>query len=206
MTTANLVSTGGTAVWSSQTFPISMTGTDELFLVFRQVTGGQGGANMVSVNWVEFNGEGASVIKAPPVNGNVSGNVPATLSLTLGTPATFGAFQPGVARDYTASTTAQVVSSAGDATLSVADPSSTNTGHLVNGSFFLPQKLQVNANDGAFAPLGGSASPTNLLSFNTPVGLTSVNLGFKQSIASSDALRTGTYGKTLTFTLSTTNP
>ena len=31
-------------------------------------------------------------------------------------------------------------------------------------------------------------------------------VGFKQSIAATDALRTGSYAKTLTFTLSTTNP
>ena len=37
--------------------------------------------------------------------------MPATLSLTLGTPAGFGAFTPGVAKDYTASTTATVISS-----------------------------------------------------------------------------------------------
>ena len=48
-------------------------------------------------------------------------------------------------RDYTASTTANVISTAGDATLAVADPSSTNTGQLVNGAFFLPQKLQASA-------------------------------------------------------------
>ena len=33
-----------------------------------------------------------------------------------------------------------------------------------------------------------------------------VTIDFKQSIAANDALRTGSYGKTLTFTLSTTNP
>ena len=32
--------------------------------------------------------------------------MPATLSLTLGAPAQFGAFTPGIAKDYTASTTA----------------------------------------------------------------------------------------------------
>ena len=52
----------------------------------------------------------------------VGGTVPATLALTLGTPASFGAFTPGVAREYTASTTATVISTAGDATLTVADP------------------------------------------------------------------------------------
>ena len=48
--------------------------------------------------------------------------VPATLSLTLGTPAAFGPFTPGVAKDYTASTTATVISTAGDATLTAVGP------------------------------------------------------------------------------------
>ena len=47
--------------------------------------------------------------------------VPATLSLALGAPASFGAFTPGVERTYEASTTATVTSSAGDAALSVSD-------------------------------------------------------------------------------------
>ena len=42
------------------------------------------------------------------------------------------------ARRLDASTNANVISTAGDATLSVADPSAQNTGHLVNGTFFLP--------------------------------------------------------------------
>ena len=33
-----------------------------------------------------------------------------------------------------------------------------------------------------------------------------MTIGFKQPIAATDALRTGNYAKTLTFTLSTTNP
>jgi hypothetical protein len=33
-----------------------------------------------------------------------------------------------------------------------------------------------------------------------------VTLAFKQPIAATDALRTGSYAKMLTFTLSTTNP
>jgi len=33
-----------------------------------------------------------------------------------------------------------------------------------------------------------------------------VTIGFKQSIGANEALRTGTYSKTLTFTLSTTSP
>jgi hypothetical protein len=136
----------------------------------------------------------------------VGGTVPATLSLTLGTPATFGAFTPGIAKDYTASTTANVISTAGDALLSVADPSSTATGHLVNGTFSLPSVLQAAANGGTFAGVGGSAAPTALLAYDGPKSNDQVTLSFKQSIGANDALRTGSYAKTLTFTLSTTNP
>src|SRR6202008_4594562 len=59
----------------------------------------------------------------PKVDLPVGGTVPATLALNLGPAAQFGAFTPGVAKDYFASTTATVTSTAGDALLSVADPS-----------------------------------------------------------------------------------
>jgi hypothetical protein len=137
--------------------------------------------------------------------------VPATLALSLGTPAAFGTFTPGVAKTYDASMTANVISTAGDATLSVADPSSNATGRLVNGAFSLPTPLTVKAasaggTGGAFAPVGGSASPTSILSYAAPVSNDAVTVSFQQAIASSDALRTGSYSKTLTFTLSTTTP
>ncbi|MDA0184506.1 hypothetical protein OJ997_29650 [Solirubrobacter phytolaccae] len=118
--------------------------------------------------------------------GEVGGTVPATLSLTLGAPASFAPFVPGVARTYEASTFADVISTAGDATLSVSDP-----GHLTNGAFSLPQPLQV-----AFSKSTWSA----------PVSNDRVTIAFKQDIGANDALRTGTYSKTLTFTLSTTAP
>ena len=44
-----------------------------------------------------------TVIQATNVDGGVNGSVAATLSLVLGSPATFGAFTPGVTRDYSAS-------------------------------------------------------------------------------------------------------
>ena len=144
-------------------------------------------------------------LQAEPATGSVGGSVPATLALTMGAPATFGAFTPGVARDYNGSTTATVISTAGDATLSVADPSATNTGKLVNGTFALPQTLQANGG-GAFAPVGGSAAPTTLKTWSNPTSNEAVTVAFRQSIAATDALRTGTYSKTLTFTLSTTTP
>jgi len=143
--------------------------------------------------------------------GGPSGTVPATLALTL-TTASFGPFTPGVAKDYDASATANVISTAGDATLSVADPSSTATGKLVNGTFSLSQPLQVKASSpaagagSALAAVGGSANPTSLLSWTGPVSNDPVTVAFRQAIGAGDPLRTGTYSKTLTFTLSTSNP
>src|SRR3954447_26182110 len=80
---------------------------------------------------------------ATPVGGDVGGSVPATLALTVGAPAAFAPFTPGVGKDYTASMTATVTSSAADAALWLAAPSATSTGRLINGTFALPQPLQV---------------------------------------------------------------
>jgi uncharacterized protein (TIGR03118 family) len=146
-------------------------------------------------------------ISANPLD--VGGTVPATLSLTLGAPASFGAFTPGVGQTYTAQSTANVISTAGDALLSVADPSANAPGHLVNGAFALPQALQATASSPAGAAAAGGAvsgSPLTLLSWAAPVSNDLVTFAFKQAIGANDALRTGSYGKTLTFTLSTTTP
>ncbi|MDA0180182.1 alpha-L-rhamnosidase N-terminal domain-containing protein [Solirubrobacter phytolaccae] len=116
----------------------------------------------------------------------VGGTVPATLSLSLGTPASFGPFTPGLDKDYTAKTDATVISTAGDAALTVSDP-----GHLTNGAFSLPEPLRV-----AFSKSTWSA----------PVSNDKVDITLHQRIKANDPLRTGSYSRTLTFTLSTTNP
>jgi alkaline phosphatase len=149
---------------------------------------------------------GTPVTAPVEVGGTVGSAVPATLSLTVGAPATFGPFQPGVAKDYTASLVANVISTAGDATLAIADPALTTTGHLVNGNFALPEPLQARSGSAAFAPIGGAPAPTVLTGWNAPVSNAAVPVDFKQSIKAADALRTGTYAKTLTLSLSTTAP
>ena len=146
---------------------------------------------------------------APPVEGvdedvSVGGTVPTVLSLTLGDVASLGTFMPGVTRDYTASLAGTVTSSASAAALTVRDPSSTAPGRLVNGSAALAQPVQLKAGDGAFAALSGSALP--LTTFDTPVGARPVTIDFKQSIAATESLLRGAYGKTLVFTLSATTP
>jgi hypothetical protein len=79
-----------------------------------------------------------------------------------------------------------VISTAGDAALTYSDP-----GHLTNGAFSLPSPLQVTLSKSTWT---------------APVSNDPVTIGFKQHIGATDALRTGTYSKTLTFTLSTTTP
>ena len=69
---------------------------------------------------------------------------------------------------------------------SVSDP-----GVLTNGAFSLKEPLRVELSKAAWtAPVA-----------NDPVAVT-----FRQHIGANDALRTGVYSKTLTFTLSTTTP
>jgi hypothetical protein len=139
----------------------------------------------------------------------VSGSVGSTLSLSLSSTAQLGNLIAGIAHDYDTTVAATVNSSAGDATLSVSDPSPANAGHLVNGSFSLANAIQARATNAAnpnsaFAPV--SANPLTLLTYSGPVSNDQVTIGIRQSIGSNEPLRTGTYSKTLTFTLSTTTP
>jgi sugar phosphate isomerase/epimerase len=147
----------------------------------------------------------------------VGGNVPSTLALSL--PAqggSFGTFTPTVGKSYETFVAATVVSTAGNATLAVTDPSTTAPGHLVNsadgGPFSLPSALNVKANNtanpgNAYAALPETAgTPLNLLTYPGPVNGDQVTIGFRQAIGAGDVLRSGAYSKTLTFTLSTTAP
>jgi hypothetical protein len=118
----------------------------------------------------------------------INGSVPATLALSLpNTPTALGTFLPNVDRTYEASTTAIVTSSAGDATLSV----SPEPAFLSNGAYTLSEPLQV-----AFSKS----------TWTGPVSNDPVTINFKQHIGATQPLRTGSYSKSLTFTLSTTQP
>jgi hypothetical protein len=153
---------------------------------------------------------GTIAVVGTSVTSPVSGAVPATLSLALGnTAAGLGNFALGVAAEYGTSLPATVTSTAGDATLTAADPSADAPGHLVNGDYALAQPLQLRATNPAnpampFAPLSGSASP--LLTWAGPVTNDPVTVEFKQPIGAADPLRSGTYAKSVVFTLTTGQP
>ena len=137
-----------------------------------------------------------------PVAGSVGGTVPATLALTSGAAAGFGAFAPGRAADYLADLAVTVTSTAGSASLSIADPGA-SPGRLVNGAFALATPVQA-AGTGAFAAVG--TAPLTLLSYAAPTSNNPQTVHFKQTIGATEALRTGAYAKTFVLTLATTEP
>ena len=83
----------------------------------------------------------SSWASARTTSSDTGGDVPATLTLTLGASG-FAAFMPGVG-ESTRRRWPQILSTAGDATLTVVDPSATQTGHLVNGTYSLAQALRA---------------------------------------------------------------
>jgi hypothetical protein len=110
-----------------------------------------------------------------------------------------------------ASTTGVVNSTAADAILTVADPSTVASGHLLNGDAALPSAMQVsgasaNGTSSGFQPVPDTADPATLITYDGPVSDEAVTLTFKQTIAQTDPLRTGNYTKTLVFTLSADQP
>ena len=89
----------------------------------------------------------------------------------------------------------------------VTDPSTTLPGRWSTG------RSRSRAAAGQRAPLraGGvlaalSGAPLTLKTFGDPVTNNAVTIDFSQSIGANEPLRTGSYAKTLTFTLSTTTP
>jgi len=143
----------------------------------------------------------------------IGGDVPSLLQLTVpNNGGSFGTFVPGVARDYLTQLAANVTATTGDAALTVIDPSTSAPGKLVNGSFSLASPVGIRAlglgdpANTAYTPLPGDNSALLLRSWNAPVTNAGLTVGLRQSIGAAEALRAGTYSKTLTFSLSTTTP
>ena len=116
--------------------------------------------------------------------GTVGGTVPATLSLTLGRAGGVRRVHRRASRaDYFATTTATVISTAGDAALSVADPSSNATGpagqRLVRAAAAAPGGRRWHLRGGR----RDRAATTTIKTWSAPTSNETVTIGFKQSIA-----------------------
>ncbi len=128
-------------------------------------------------------------------------------------PGGLGDLLPGVDRDYTMSVSAIATATGlpGPITLSVADPSTNATGHLVNGDYSLIDPLQArafsaSATGGPFTPLRADRGPLTLLTYGGPISGDVGTIEFKQPVRVADPLRAGVYSKTLTFTLAVGGP
>ena len=104
--------------------------------------------------------------------------------------------------------TATVISTAGDALLSVADP--TPPRRASSSTARSPWRARCSAS--ATSPLGVAAAGGVVGAADAAAHLQragsndAVALAFQQDIGANEPLRTGSYAKTLTFTLSTTTP
>jgi PKD repeat protein len=194
---------GGTATTKDAMHTYTAVGVYYAKLTVRDGKGGVGTA-LSKVTVTPLAGDNTQEV-------GVGGVVPGVLSLEIKGSANFGAFVPGVTRDYTASVAATATSSATAAELTVRDPSAQSTGHLVNGGRALAQAVQVRATDAAnpntaYAPVPENGSRLRLLSFPAPFSAAPLTIGFKQTIDATEPLVTGGYGKVLVFTLSATTP
>ena len=140
------------------------------------------------------------------------GTVAPTLALSLGAPAAFAPFVPGVANTYTRIDDGQrhLHRGRGHAQrrrpVTDGDRAPGQRGVLAAVGAAARRRPAPLGTGGAFADVGGSSAPTSVLTYAAPVSNDAVTVQFQQAIGANDALRTGAYSKALTFTLATTTP
>jgi hypothetical protein len=220
--TVTLAATDATSGVASTSYAIDGGATQTYANPFTITAGGQHTVTYFSVD----NAGNTEATKSvtfqvnPSTTVNPIGTVQSVLSLSLASNApSFGAFAAGVAQTYTATVGATVTTTAASSTLTAADGDTTlAAGHLVNtsaggGPYALAQGLQVKASSSNANASGGgvyhdlsTTNPATILSYTAPVASDAVTIGFQQPIAATDPLRTGTYTKTIVFTLSTSTP
>ena len=131
-----------------------------------------------------------SIIHPVDAETNVVATVPTILGLTLAPTTSLGAFTPGVTKDYTATTTARVTATTGDAALSVADRSDSNPDAWSTARRRCRGRWR-SASVLARSPRRRGA-PVLLKSWTAPTSIEQVPLTIKQSIVDTDPLRAGT--------------
>ena len=149
--------------------------------------------------------------KATLEGNNVHGEVkPATTLATGGCDdVDLGIFAPGVAETYPGTCTVTSTSTGGVTELRAADEGA-NPGYLENtepgpsSPYYLEEPLKVKAI--GFPPPQPLTSEVTLLTYEAPVFEDTKTVEFSQKIKNGEALRTGTYAKTILLTLEQTTP
>ena len=109
---------------------------------------------------------------------------PALVLVARRAAAQFDRFTPGVARTYTTTLSADVLSTAGDAVLTVTDPSANAPGRLVNGAYALAQPLRA-----AGAPLPATVKSWAAPVSHDPVTIAAVTVDRRERAAADGHLR-----------------
>ena len=149
----------------------------------------------------------------------VEGKVPFTQTLaTTCSPVVLGPFVPGKPQAYNGTCSLKATSTAAESKLVAEDASAIDKGHLVQvyehgafkATYELPAPLETNATVSNQGGIGGAltslVTPVTLLTYAKPFSEDEVTVAFNQKIGLHDQLHTGTYSKTITLTLSTTEP
>jgi hypothetical protein len=192
---------GSSTAWFTYTGPFTLSAGGAEVVTYRSV---DNAGNVEATHTLTLNIN-------PQVSQTYAGSVASQIGISFGGPPTLGnwTFLAGQAGTYSASTTATITTTATSTALTVADTSTNAPGHLVNGTYSLPQALQMDATDaahstGTFQSLG--ASTTTLLTYTAPASSDAVTINAQQLIAATDPLHTGTYSKTFVFTVSVLTP
>lgn len=140
----------------------------------------------------------------------VHGEVPETTTLEAEgcEDVDLGEFIPGENANYAETCGVTLTSTGAETKFRASDESAEHTGHLVQGSYFLPSALEVKAVDSESKGTGSATpqplSPVTMLTFTEPIAKDATTVTFRQHIGVHDGLHTGVYSKTITLTLEQT--
>jgi hypothetical protein len=187
----------------------TLTALDAGFYVRVSVTGKNASGSTTAHSPVSVKVE---MVHSFPVG--VHGEVPFTQTLTsYCTEVNLGHFIPAEAKTYTNTCNVTATDTDAASRLTAEDASATDTGHLVQGIYDLPDLLEVQASaeergstTGVQTLATSLGHPQTLLNFAEPFADNLLTVKFTQKIGKKDPLHTGVYAKTITLTLSTTTP
>jgi len=202
----NAAATECSAIEGASANEYTLTALDVGFYVRVSVTGKNASGSTTADSSVSGKVE---MVHSFPVG--VHGEVPFTQTLTsYCTEVNLGHFIPAEAKTYTNTCNVTATDTDAASRLTAEDASPTHPGHLVQGTYFLPEPLEVQAAAEERGTTTGvktlGASAETLLSFAEPFADNLLTVRFTQKIGKKDPLHTGVYAKTITLTLSTTTP